>query len=228
MLRLISVLAVVMSTSSVWAADKALSSDKEKLGYAIGYQTTMQWAQGGLDIEASDIDMKAFVQAIKDGLKGKEPGLPVQDMQAAFQKLQGKMQARRAEAANKNKVASEKWLAANKKKKGVKVTKSGLQYKVIKEGKGKKPGAGDKVRVHYRGSVTSGKEFDSSYSRNQPLEISVGGVIPGWTEALQMMSEGSKWTIYIPAELGYGVRGSGRSIGPNEALVFDVELLKVL
>lgn len=121
---------------------------------------------------------------------------------------------------------SEEFLKENAKKEGVKVLPDGLQYKVIKEGSGKKPAATDTVSVHYRGTLVDGKEFDSSYKRGEPTEFPVNAVIRGWTEALQMMSEGSKWILYIPANLAYGSRGVG-PIGPNEALIFEVELLKV-
>ncbi|MBT4289689.1 MAG: FKBP-type peptidyl-prolyl cis-trans isomerase [Deltaproteobacteria bacterium] len=115
----------------------------------------------------------------------------------------------------------------NGKKKGIQTTESGLQYKVIKEGKGKTPNAADNVRVHYAGRLLDGTEFDSSYKRNEPAEFPVSGVIRGWVEALQMMNEGSKWEVYIPPELGYGAQGAGGIIPPNAGLIFEVELIKI-
>lgn len=121
----------------------------------------------------------------------------------------------------------EKFLKENASKDGVKTLPSGLQYKVMTEGAGKMPKVTDVVSVHYKGTLLDGKEFDSSYKRNEPAEFPVNGVIKGWTEALQLMKEGSKWTLYIPAQLAYGARGAGADIGPNETLTFEVELLKV-
>ena len=122
---------------------------------------------------------------------------------------------------------AEKFLMENKAKEGVKTLPSGLQYKVIKDGDGKTPKLSDTVVTHYRGTLLDGKEFDSSYKRNEPAEFPVSGVIKGWTEALQLMKEGSKWTLYVPAKLAYGERGYPPVIGPNETLVFEIELLKV-
>jgi FKBP-type peptidyl-prolyl cis-trans isomerase FklB len=127
----------------------------------------------------------------------------------------------------KNKREGEAFLAKNKGAKGVKTTASGLQYKVLAKGKGKKPGPDDSVTVHYRGTLIDGTEFDSSQRRGQPATFPVKGVIPGWTEALQLMPEGSKWMLYIPAPLAYGERGVGPLIGPNATLVFEVELLSI-
>ncbi len=121
---------------------------------------------------------------------------------------------------------SEEFLKENAKKEGVKTLPDGLQYKVLKEGAGKTPSGSDVVSVHYRGTLVDGTEFDSSYKRGQPIEFPVNGVIKGWTEALQLMKEGSKWMLFIPSKLAYGERGVG-PIGPNEALIFEVELLKV-
>ncbi len=122
---------------------------------------------------------------------------------------------------------AEKFLMENKAKEGVKTLPSGLQYKVIKDGDGKTPKLTDTVVTHYRGTLLDGTEFDSSYKRNEPAEFPVNRVIKGWTEALQLMKEGSKWMLYIPPNLAYGERGAGRAIGPNETLVFEIELLKV-
>ena len=121
----------------------------------------------------------------------------------------------------------EKFLADNAKKEGVTTTASGLQYKVITPGAGKSPKATDTVLVHYRGTLISGVEFDSSYARREPIEFPLNRVIAGWTEGVQLMQEGSKYEFYIPSKLAYGSRGAGRDIGPNEALIFEVELLKV-
>jgi len=121
----------------------------------------------------------------------------------------------------------EAFLKENASKEGVKTLPSGMQYKVVTEGTGKKPAATDKVLCHYKGTLIDGKEFDSSYKRNEPAEFPVNRVIPGWTEALQLMSEGSKWMLYIPSSLAYGSRGAGGDIGPDETLIFEVELLKV-
>ena len=126
-----------------------------------------------------------------------------------------------------NKSEGESFLAANKSKDGVKVTKSGLQYRVIKAGSGKMPKETDTVEVHYRGVLINGDEFDSSYSRGQPVSFPVNGVIKGWQEALQLMKEGAKWKVYVPSDLAYGKSGAGGKIGPHAALVFDVELLKI-
>jgi FKBP-type peptidyl-prolyl cis-trans isomerase len=119
------------------------------------------------------------------------------------------------------------YLAENAKKEGVKTTASGLQYKVIKEGTGKKPTATSTVKVHYRGTLINGKEFDSSYKRNEPIEFPLNGVIPGWTEGLQLMKEGGKTLFVIPSNLAYGPSGAGSDIGPDETLIFEVELLQV-
>jgi FKBP-type peptidyl-prolyl cis-trans isomerase FklB len=142
----------------------------------------------------------------------------------AFQK---EVMAKQAEVAKKNKAEGEAFLAENKKKEGVKTTASGLQYKVIKPGKGKKPKSSDTVTVNYRGTLIDGTEFDSSYKRGQPATFQVSGVIPGWTEGLQLMEEGAKWQLFIPSNLAYGERGAGGVIGPNATLIFEVELLSI-
>jgi len=127
----------------------------------------------------------------------------------------------------KNKKEGEIFLEANKKKEGVQTLPSGLQYKVLKAGAGKKPTATDTVTVHYRGTLIDGKEFDSSYQRGKPVTFPVNGVIPGWTEALPLMEEGAKWELFIPSNLAYGERGAGRDIGPNATLIFEVELISI-
>jgi FKBP-type peptidyl-prolyl cis-trans isomerase FklB len=133
----------------------------------------------------------------------------------------------RIKSVANNKAAGEAFLAANAKKPGVVTRPSGLQYKIIKDGTGKSPSKTDMVSTHYRGTSIDGKEFDSSYSRNEPAEFGVNQVIAGWTEALQLMKVGSKWELYIPSNLAYGPRGAGGAIGPDETLVFEVELLAI-
>jgi FKBP-type peptidyl-prolyl cis-trans isomerase FklB len=129
--------------------------------------------------------------------------------------------------SEKNKADGEKFLAENAKKEGVKVLPSGLQYKVITPGTGKSPKATDTVTTHYKGMLIDGTEFDSSYKRGEPATFPVSGVIPGWTEALQLMKEGAKWQLFLPSNLAYGERGAGRDIGPNATLIFEVELISV-
>jgi FKBP-type peptidyl-prolyl cis-trans isomerase FklB len=143
---------------------------------------------------------------------------------AVFQK---EMMAKQQAMADKNKKEGEAFLAENKKKEGVKTLPSGVQYKVIKAGTGKKPKLTDTVTVHYRGTLIDGTEFDSSYKRGQPASFQVSGVIPGWTEALQLMGEGAKWQLFVPSNLAYGERGTGGPIGPNATLIFEVELISV-
>ena len=145
-----------------------------------------------------------------------------------FQKQQkAKMEETNKVDAEKNKKAGEEFLAANKVKEGIVTTESGLQYRVINEGSGPKPTETDNVTVHYKGTLIDGEEFDSSYKRNQPATFPVNGVIKGWTEALQLMSKGSKWELFIPSEIAYGPNGAGGAIGPNEVLIFEVELIDI-
>jgi FKBP-type peptidyl-prolyl cis-trans isomerase len=139
----------------------------------------------------------------------------------------GKMQAKHKAAGDKNLKEGDDFLTANGKKEGVKTLPSGLQYKVIKSGTGRSPKATDTVKVHYNGTLTDGTVFDSSVQRGEPATFPVNQVIPGWTEALQLMKEGDKWQLYIPSKLAYGEQGAGGKIGPNSALIFDVELLSI-
>jgi FKBP-type peptidyl-prolyl cis-trans isomerase FklB len=152
----------------------------------------------------------------------------IKDVITALQKdLQAKQQEKMRVLAEKNKKEGESFLAENKKKDGVITLASGLQYKIIKNGGGKMPKATDSVTVNYRGTLIDGTEFDSSIKRGQPATFQVSGVIPGWTEALQLMREGSKWQLFIPSNLAYGERGAGGSIGPNAVLIFEVELISI-
>jgi FKBP-type peptidyl-prolyl cis-trans isomerase len=200
---------------------------KERVSYAIGMAMARNMKAQGIDLDA-DIFAKAF----KDTVSGTEPAMTDQEAQAAMTAFQAEMVAKKQEEMKKlgeeNKKKGEAFLAENKKKEGVKVTASGLQYKVIKEGDGKKPGAKDTVKVNYKGTLLDGTEFDSSYKRNEPATFPVSGVIPGWTEALQLMKTGSKYEVVIPSNLAYGEAGAGGVIPPNATLVFEVELLSIV
>ncbi|MFO0752095.1 MAG: FKBP-type peptidyl-prolyl cis-trans isomerase [Thermodesulfovibrionales bacterium] len=203
-----------------------LKNQKEKVSYSIGLDIGKNMKK-----QSIDIDPDALAKGLKDALSDSKPLLSdkeIQDTMTAFQKeLAAKQEDRTKKLGEKNKKEGEAFLAANKKKEGVKTTASGLQYKVIKAGTGKTPKATDTVTVHYRGTLIDGTEFDSSQKRGQPASFPVNGVIPGWTEALQMMKTGSKWQLFIPSNLAYGERGAGPLIGPNAVLLFEVELLSV-
>ena len=181
---------------------------------------------------AGELNIDDFAQAIKDVIAGEK--LKVSDSEAQtivqdfFKKQEEKQRAAAAEAGKAAREAGEKYLAENAKKEGVVTLPSGLQYKVLTEGSGKKPKATDKVKCHYEGMLIDGTLFDSSIQRGEPATFPLNGVIAGWTEGLQLMAEGSKYRLFIPYNLGYGERGAGASIPPYAALVFDVELIEVL
>lgn len=211
----IAVLLAVLSASAL--ASDAPGSDPDKNSYSIGYDIGRTLRQQFEGLSADGI-----ARGLKDGLSGTAPALAESEMQQRLAALQQDAARRIPE---RNRKEGEAFLARNKKGKGVKTTASGLQYKVIKAGKGAKPGLQDTVTVHYRGTLINGTEFDSSYKRGQPATFPVKGVIAGWTEALQLMPAGSKWMLYIPSGLAYGERGAGHLIGPNSTLIFEVELL---
>ncbi len=203
-----------------------LESDEQKVSYGIGLMEGKRFKQD------FNVDVDAFTSGLKDSLSSDaKPRMTEEEIkttiQAFGQKLMAKKEADQKAQGEKNKAASEAFLAANAKKEGVKTTASGLQYKVVTEGKGAKPKAEETVEVNYRGTLVDGTEFDSSYKRGQSVTFPVNGVIPGWSEALQLMTVGSKYQLYIPSDLGYGPGGTGSTIGPNQALVFEVELLDI-
>jgi len=203
-------------------ADKAeLTNPKQKSSYVIGVNIGKGMKQQGVDV---DFDM--VLKGMKDGAAG-TPALNDQEMQEAMMSLQKEMQNKASELGVKSKKEGEDFLTANKGKEGVKSTASGLQYKVIKEGKGPKPKPTDTVKVHYRGTLLDGTEFDSSYKRGEPVEFPLDQVIKGWTEGLQLMPVGSKYQFWIPANLAYGEPGN-RGIPPNSTLIFEVELLDIV
>lgn len=200
----------------------------DKLSYALGIGIGSQLAGMG----AKGLNIDDFAQAVKDVISGtplKVNNAEAQSLvQAFFQEQEEKQRAAAAEAGKVAKAAGDSFLAENAKKEGIVVLPSGLQYQVLKEGNGKKPSATDQVKCHYEGTLIDGTIFDSSYQRNEPATFGLNQVIAGWTEGVQLMSEGAKYRFFIPYNLAYGERGAGAQIPPFAALVFDVELLKVL
>ena len=203
-----------------------LKTEEEKVSYIIGTQIARNFKTQ--DIE---VNLDSLMMGLKDALEGKELVLSQDEMTQVFtrfqQQMRAKQAAKQAEEAAKNLAAGTAFLEANKAKEGVKVLPSGLQYKVITEGTGNTPTADDKVKTNYRGTLIDGTEFDSSYKRNKPAEFPVKGVIKGWTEALQLMKEGGKWELYIPASLAYGERGRP-NIPANSTLIFEIELIEIV
>ena len=197
---------------------------KEQSSYAIGVDIGR-----GLKMQGADIDSGLLAKGLADGMGGGKSLLTDKELSETLGQFQREAAAHAQEMmtklADKNKKEGAAFLAENKKKEGVKTTASGLQYKVLKEGKGATPRPTDMVTTHYRGTFLDGTEFDSSYRRNEPAKFPVKGVIKGWTEALQMMKVGDKWQLFIPSELAYGERGMGEDIPPNATLVFEIELL---
>jgi len=217
---------ILMAVSSGAQETPTLKSQKEKISYIIGMDIGSNFKR-----QSIDVDPDILGRGIKDGLSGAKPLLSEQEAKEVLADFEKVMRAKQDESrkaiGEKNKKEGEVFLAANKAKEGVKTAPSGLQYKVIKPGTGKKPQATDTVTVNYRGTLTDGTEFDSSYRRGKPATFPVSGVIPGWTEALQLMEEGAKWEIVIPSKLAYGEQGAGQMIGPNATLIFEVELISI-
>lgn len=210
-----------MACGSKKTDPKNFRNEKEKFSFLTGNDIGSYLKQIGKE----NIDMDALFSGIEHSLDGKKPPFNAQQAQQIKMKY---MQSFMKKSADKNKQEGEKFLAENKKKEGVTTTASGLQYIVQKKGSGPKPTANDKVKVHYRGTLLNGEEFDSSYKRGQPIEFQVKGVIPGWTEALQLMPVGSKYKLFIPSSIGYGDRGAGQKIKPGSTLIFEVELLDIV
>ena len=210
-----------------FAADAPeLKTDKEKISYSIGMDIG-----GNLKRESVEVDPDILAKGLKDSYGGGETILTEDQAAQALADFQKALMAKQAETvkvlSEKNKADGEKFLAENAKKEGVKVLPSGLQYKEITPGTGKSPKTDDIVTTHYKGTLIDGTEFDSSYKSGQPATFPVSGVIPGWTEALQLMKEGSKWQLFVAPNLAYGEKGAGRVIGPNATLLFEVELISV-
>jgi FKBP-type peptidyl-prolyl cis-trans isomerase len=231
MSRYLFVVAMVALSGGLFGqAPSTLTTEKEKLSYALGASIGDQMRS-----QSVDVDPDLCARGLKDALSGGKmllTDVEVRQIVTAFQNELRKKQIalqnqRTQELAAKNKTEGEAFLAQNKSAEGVVTLPSGLQYKILKEGVGEKPKLTDTVVCHYRGTLIDGTEFDSSYKRNEPATFAVGGVIKGWTEALQLMPVGSKWQLFVPSSLGYGERGAGRQIGPNAVLIFEVELISI-
>lgn len=218
-------MALGVATSAV-AADPQLKTEKDKNSYMVG----MSMAGNLPEPVVEELDPAVVGRAVSDILSGKAPALSAEEAQelgkAFSERIQSKMQALEKQLAEQNQKEGEEFLAQNRKASGVHVTASGLQYKIGTQGKGPKPKASDTVQVNYEGALLDGTVFDSSYQRGEPATFPLSGVIPGWTEALQLMPTGSKYTFWIPSKLAYGESGAG-PIGPNSTLKFEVELLKI-
>lgn len=201
-------------------------SDKERQSYAVGMNIGES-----LHRQPVELDSNSLIQGLKDSMAGGKTLMTDDEAKSALTELGQQVRAKQEEkvkqAAETNKKEGDAFLAANKTKPGVVTTPSGLQYKILKEGTGPKPTAADKVVCNYKGTLINGTEFDSSYKRGQPATFPVGQVIKGWTEALQLMPVGSKWQLFVPADLAYADRGAGNDIGPGATLIFEVELLSI-
>ena len=214
-----------------------LKTDKDKLSYAIGMNEGRRLSQG-IKQSDLDVDQTLILRAIKDALSGSKFLLTDEEAQTTLKALQAELVKKQEEMhkaqelqmqqlGEQNKKEADAFLTDNKTKEGIVALPSGLQYKILEEGTGPKPAAGDMVTVNYRGTLLNGTEFDSSYKHGQPASFPVGGIIKGWNEALQLMPVGSKWQLYVPPDLAYGPRGAPPRIGPNSALIFEVELISI-
>jgi FKBP-type peptidyl-prolyl cis-trans isomerase FklB len=202
-----------------------LNQSKQRISYSIGSNIGSSFKQQDLEL-----DPKALAAGISDAMTGK-PALTEAEIRQTLEQFQtelkSKMEVKQKALGEKNIKEGESFLAENSKKDGVKTTSTGLQYKAMKTGTGKSPKATDTVKVHYHGTLIDGTVFDSSVDRGEPVTFALNEVIPGWTEALQLMKEGDKWKLFIPSKLAYGSRSASEKIGPNSALVFEVELLSI-
>ena len=218
--------AILLASTAFSQPSTELKDEKDKVSYSIGLDIGTTFKKQNMDVNHD-----ALMAGLKDAVSGNKPLLnedQVKETMTAYSKTMMEKQANQTkEAAAKNGAIGEKFLAENKTKEGIKTTASGLQYKVLKEGSGAGPKETDTVVTHYKGTLLNGTEFDSSYKRNEPASFPVNRVIKGWTEALQLMKPGSKYQLFIPASLAYGERGAGQDIGPNETLIFEVELVSV-
>lgn len=224
----VSVLAVTLASSSLPAQETpVLQSEVDRVNYGIGVGVARNFSNQGLEV-----NLDLVIRGMRDAHAGAPLLLTEEELARTMNAFQKELRRRQAEAfkaaGEKNLKEGEAFLAENAKKEGVTVLPSGLQYRVLKTGAGKIPTATDSAECHYRGTFIDGREFDNSYKMGKPVTFKIqGGVIPGWSEALKLMPEGSKWELFLPSRLAYGERGAGSQIGPNMALVFEIELLAV-
>jgi len=215
---------IMLVSGSVLA--QGVETEKDKLSYAVGWDI-------GADIKrrSTEFNVESLITAIRDVVGDNEPKVAAEEMRTLLTDLQEKVRAEQVEQfrqlSEENQAKSEEFLEANKSKTGIVVLPSGVQYRIIEEGEGARPGIDSRVSVHYRGSLMSGREFDSSFARGTPEEFSVNAVLPGWQEVLPLMKAGSTWQIFLPPELAFGARGNP-PVGPNEALMFDLKLVEIL
>lgn len=218
--------AVLLATAGFAEDQTVLKTETDRLSYSIGMNLG-----SGFKAQSIEVNTAVLMQGIKDAMSGGKALMTDDEIRASLTAFQSQLQAKQAanqeKMASENKAKGEGFLAENKKKEGVVTTASGLQYKIITPGTGPKPKETDTVVTHYKGTLIDGTEFDSSYKRNEPATFQVNQVIKGWTEALQLMPVGSKWMLFVPANLAYGDHGAAGVIGPNETLVFEVELLSI-
>ncbi|OGT39920.1 MAG: hypothetical protein A3E81_02035 [Gammaproteobacteria bacterium RIFCSPHIGHO2_12_FULL_36_30] len=226
MKRLLPTLAITLLCSASIYAAATMNTEADKLSYAMGFKTGQAMKQQSIVINTQD-----FTQGLQDGYTAQKPAISEDEMQATLTTMQQdmvkKMQQKFTEVSAKNLIDGQQFLAKNAKEAGVVTLPSGLQYKIITPGNGDSPTANDTVTVNYEGKLINGTVFDSSYKRGQPATFKVGQVIAGWQEALKLMKPGATWMLYIPANLAYGPQGSMGAIGPNEALIFKVDLISV-
>jgi FKBP-type peptidyl-prolyl cis-trans isomerase FklB len=222
MLQVIIPFILTLSLSSAKAEELNFDDETTRINYSLGYQIGGDFKRQGVQMDA-----EAVFQGIRDALSGSKPQMTAAEMRRTMVDLKQKIvadQRKKQQAESKQKLSEGKaFLAQNGKKNGVVTLPSGLQYRIVREGNGKSPGPDDKVTVHYRGTLVDGKEFDSSYKRNEPASFALNGVIKGWSEGLQLMKEGARWKLFIPSSLAYNDRGPLA----NQTLIFDVELISV-
>lgn len=209
-------------SSGIAHAEKQPASEKEKFSYAVGVQLATNIARQDIQL-----DIDSFLQAVRDIITSTPLKVSVEDMQQALVNYRDKEMKKQKVMGANNKAEGEKFLAENKNKEGVISVPGGLQYKIIKKGEGKKPTPEDTVVVHYRGTLINGKEFDSSYSRGEPISLGLKNVIKAWQIAVPMMQTGAKWQLFVPSDLAYGPQAAGPDIGPNSTLIFDIELISI-
>ena len=226
-LKLMGVLGILFLAAPLWAGESpVLKTQKDKVSYGIGVDMASNFKQQGVEFNA-DI----LIQGFKDQSSGKQLLMTEDDIRTVLNAYQNEIMQKRTQAmkvaAEENRKIGDAFLAENKNKEGVVTLPSGLQYKILKVGEGRKPTDADMVECHYRGVLVNGTEFDSTYRTGKPVAFKVTGVIPGWSEALKLMPVGSKWQLFIPPQLAYGERAAGRDIGPNATLIFELELIAI-